>query len=72
MDLDRRRFIGLAAGGGAVSVVSSLRTARGEPAAAVEALEQAAAKPVLKTEAVKGPVGIVDIRELLRDAEPVV
>lgn len=65
MHLNRRRFFELAAGAGALSLLSGGRMARAEPAAAVEALEQAAAEPVLDAEAFKEPVVIESI-ELLK------
>jgi L-alanine-DL-glutamate epimerase-like enolase superfamily enzyme len=65
MHLNRRRFFELAAGAGALSLLSRGRAAQAKRAVAVEALEQAAAEPVLDAEAVKQPVVIESI-ELLK------
>ena len=62
---NRRRFLELAAGAGALSLLSWGRAAGAEPAASTQALDQAAAKPVLDAEAVKQPVVIESI-ELLK------
>lgn len=72
MNLDRRRFVGLTAGTGALSILPSCqatlgktRAASGQRRVTVEALDKAAATPVLNLDGIDSPVRIESI-ELLR------
>jgi len=64
MHLNRRRFLEVTAGAGAVSCAAGLRAAAAEPRPSVAALDRAAATPVLDVEALKEPV-IIDSIDLL-------
>ena len=65
MPLDRRDFLELAAGVGAVSLFSGLKPGADERRITAEELDKAAARPVLDAAAVKSPV-IIESIELLR------
>ena len=64
MNLDRRRFLGLAAGAGALSAAAPLAAADHRQVSR-EALDRAAAAPVLKLDALESPV-VIDSIELVR------
>ncbi|HUT11790.1 MAG TPA: mandelate racemase/muconate lactonizing enzyme family protein [Phycisphaerae bacterium] len=65
MELNRRRFLGLAAGAGAVPLVAGVGAARAESGVDVEALERAAAEPVIWPDVVGAPV-VIEAVELLK------
>ena len=72
MRTNRRRFLALAAGTGALSFVAKLRSADAgeqEDRLTAEKLDKAAAAPVLNLEAFKSPVIIESIELLRKDRE---
>jgi len=70
MDMNRRRFIGVVAGGaGAVSYPHAAYSGADKPVASVEKLDKAADEPVLKVGGIKSPVIIESIELLRKDRE---
>jgi len=65
MQWDRRRFMRMAAGAGAAPLLAGAKSSAAETLVSVEALEKAAAAPVLKQELFPSPVVIQSV-ELLR------
>ena len=66
MDLNRRRFLKASVGGSALAVASAGRAESAQARPTVEELDQAAAEPILKLDALKSPVKIASL-ELLRN-----
>jgi len=69
MPLSRRQFMQSAAGAAAVSLFPGARSAGTEPRVTLEALEKAAAAPVLKRDAIGSPVMIESIQLLRKGRE---
>ncbi|NUQ65350.1 MAG: mandelate racemase/muconate lactonizing enzyme family protein [Pirellulales bacterium] len=69
MSVNRRRFLAMSAGAGALPLLSAADARAADEDATMETLERAAAEPVLDTAAFTSPVVIESIRLLKRDGD---